>query len=72
MGISSQSTVFGSQKKRPIITLPEAAPDYSAAADGIWKRQALLTPPPMFFVSVASKGLRVCVSGSESTLTGLP
>ncbi len=29
-------------------------------------------PPPMFLVSVASKELRVCVSGLESTLTGIP
>src|SRR6266436_5744544 len=28
-------------------------------------------PPPMFLVSVASKELRVCVSGLESTLTGI-
>ena len=27
-------------------------------------------PSPMFFVSVASKGFRVCVSGLESTLAG--
>ena len=27
-------------------------------------------PTPMFFVSVASKGLNVCVSGLESTLAG--
>src|SRR5229473_962891 len=29
------------------------------------------TPPPGFFVSVASKGLRVYVSGLESTLAGI-
>ena len=29
---------------------------------------AITDPPPMFFVSVASKGLRVSVSGLESTL----
>jgi hypothetical protein len=29
-------------------------------------------PPPGFFVSVASKGLRVHVSGLESTLAGIP
>jgi hypothetical protein len=28
--------------------------------------------PPLFFVSVASKRLRVCVSGLESTLAGTP
>ncbi len=27
-------------------------------------------PPPVFFISVASKGLRDCVSGLESTLAG--
>ena len=30
-----------------------------------------VSPPPWFFVSVAFKGLRVCVSGLESTLTGI-
>jgi hypothetical protein len=25
----------------------------------------------MFFISVASKGLRICASGLESTLTGI-
>src|SRR2546427_11400086 len=28
-------------------------------------------PPPRFFISVASKGLEVCVSGLESTLAGI-
>jgi hypothetical protein len=30
-----------------------------------------VSPSPWFFVSVASKGLRVCVSGLKSTLAGI-
>ncbi len=29
------------------------------------------TPLPLFFISVASKGLSSCVSGLESTLAGI-
>jgi hypothetical protein len=32
---------------------------------------AILAPLPRFFISVASKGLSVYVSGLESTLTGI-
>jgi hypothetical protein len=35
------------------------------------ERLAIAPLPPGFFVNVASKGLRVFVSGLESTLTGL-
>jgi hypothetical protein len=31
----------------------------------------ITAPSPVFFVSVASKGLRVYVSGLESTLAGI-
>ena len=33
--------------------------------------QTGLPPPPVFFVSVASKGLNVHVSGLESTVAGI-
>jgi hypothetical protein len=36
---------------------------------GIWL--TITAPSPLFFVSVASKGLSVPVSGLESTLTGI-
>jgi hypothetical protein len=42
MGVGSQFSVFSSQKKRPIITLLLAAPDYSSEAAVFWKERALL------------------------------
>src|SRR2546426_1682744 len=39
-GRNLRSTVFSSQKKRPIITLLHAGPDYSSVAGEFWKEEA--------------------------------
>src|SRR2546427_5043863 len=44
------------------------APDRREAVRIFWFNNNC--PLPLFFVSVASKGFRVCVSGLESTLAG--
>ncbi len=45
------------EKRRQAAALPKGLPDLSSSDD----------PPPRFFVSVAGKGVMVCVSGLEST-----
>jgi hypothetical protein len=52
MGVGSWLTVFSSQKKRPIITLLQAGPDYSSEGDSI----LILHILPQGFVRIRNFG----------------
>src|SRR5229473_261342 len=62
-----QAAALQSSKRDP--SLPIVVQDRHPWS-GVWL--TITGPTPLFFVSVASKGLSVRVSGLESTLTGLP
>ena len=59
-----QAATLQSCKRDP--SLPMVVQDRHPSS-GVWL--TITDPPPMFFVSVASKGLRGYVSGLESTVT---
>jgi hypothetical protein len=64
----SESSIIGWEERGP--SLPMVARDRHASPH-VWL--TITGPhPPMFFVSVASTGLRDSVSGLESTLAGTP
>src|SRR6266702_1552143 len=62
-----QAATLQSSKRDP--SLPMVVQDRHPSSGVVWL--TITDPPPMFFVSVASKGLNVYVSGLESTLAGI-